>query len=184
MAEKKDPAYFMYFPGNYRWSAAFINMIGSIAYGGAEIGELHKIGRMLKDKAPDDDEAWFRACVKVADGVRAYAGKWEKSGHRHSAAHAYLRACNYYQMAERFRTPKDRTGLDAYRKGVECFHRHAALTDLRIEIVEVPYENGSLPGYFVHAPLASYSSTGSTSPRRSSSCGGYRISSSAASRAW
>src|SRR5262245_28983760 len=101
MAEKKDPAYFMYFPGNYRWSAAFINMIGSIAYGGAEIGELHKIGRMLKDKAANDDAAWFDACVKVAEGVRAYAERWDKAGHRHSAAHAYLRACNYYQMAER-----------------------------------------------------------------------------------
>ncbi len=154
MAEKKDPAYFMYFPGNYRWSAAFINMVGSIAYGGAEIGELHKIGRMLKGRAPDDDEAWFHACVKVAEGVRAYAGKWDESGHRHSAAHAYLRACNYYQMGERFRTPKDRAGLDAYRKGVECFHRHAALSDLKIEVVEVPYENGSLPGYFVHAQNA------------------------------
>ena len=154
MAEKKEPAYFMYFPGNYRWSAAFINMMGSIAYGGAEIGELHKIGRMLKGKAPDDDEAWFQACVKVADGVRAYAEKWDRAGHRHSAAHAYLRACNYYQMAERFRTPKDRTGLEAYRKGVECFHRHVALTDLRIEIVEIPYEKGSLPGYFVHAQNA------------------------------
>ena len=31
------PRYFMYFPGNYRWSAAFINMMGTIAYGGAEI---------------------------------------------------------------------------------------------------------------------------------------------------
>jgi dienelactone hydrolase len=57
-------------------------------------------------------------------------------------------------MGERFRTPKDRTGLDAYRKGVDCFHRHVALTDLRIEIVEVPYENGSLPGYFVQAQNA------------------------------
>ena len=151
MAEKKDPAYFMYFPGNYRWSAAFINMMGSIAYGGAEIGELHKIGSALRGKAPDDDQAWFDACVKVADGVRAYAEKWDKAGHRHSAAHAYLRACNYYQMAERFRTPKDKIGLAAYRKGVDCFHRHAKLTDLEIEIVEVPYEKGSLPGYFVHA---------------------------------
>jgi dienelactone hydrolase len=150
MAEKKD-TYFMYFPGNYRWSAAFVNMIGSIAYGGAEMGELHKIGRLLKGKAPDDDEAWFHACANVADGVRGYAEKWDKAGHRFSAAHAYLRACNYYQMAERFRTPKDKTGLDAYRKAVDCFHRHVALTDLKIEIVEVPYENGSLPGYFVHA---------------------------------
>jgi len=154
MADKKEPTYFMYFPGNYRWSAAFINMIGSIAYGGAEIGELHRIGRMLKDKGPEDDEAWFRACVKVADGVRAYAEKWDRAGHRPAAAHAYLRACNYYQMGERFRTPKDRTGLDAYRRGVECFHRHVTLTDLKIEIVEVPYENGSLPGYFVRAQNA------------------------------
>lgn len=150
----KEPAYFMYFPGNYRWSAAFINMMGSIAYGGAEIGELHKIGRLLSGKAPDDDAAWFDACVKVADGVRGYAEKWDKSGHRYAAAHAYLRACNYYQMAERFRTPKDKTGLEAYRRGVDCFHRHVALTDLKIEIVEVPFADGSLPGYFVHAQNA------------------------------
>jgi len=149
--EKKEPAYFMYFPGNYRWSAAFINMIGSATYGGAEIGELHKIGRMLKDKGPEDDAAWFDACVKVANGVSAHAERWDQQGHRFAAAHAYLRACNYYQMAERFRTPKDTIGLDVYRKGVECFHRHVALTDLKIEIVEVPYEGKSLPGYFVHA---------------------------------
>lgn len=154
MAEKREPAYFMYFPGNYRWSAAFINMIGSIAYGGAEIGELHRIGRMLKDKGPEDDAAWFDACVKVADGVRAYAEKWDQAGHRYAAAHAYLRACNYYQMGERFRTPKDKIGLDAYRSGVDCFHRHAALTDLEIEVVEVPFADGSLPGYFVHAQNA------------------------------
>ena len=47
----KDPSYFMYFPGNYRWSWASVNMIGSAAYGGADFGELHKIGRLLKDKA-------------------------------------------------------------------------------------------------------------------------------------
>lgn len=151
----KADSYFMYFPGNYRWSAAFINMMGSAAYGGSDIGELHKIGRLLKDKAPEDDEAWFDACVKVADGVRALAEKCEGEDHRVSAAAAYLRACNYYQMAERFRTPKDEKALAAYRTGVQCFHRHAGLSDLNIEIVEVPFEGGgSLPGYFVHAQNA------------------------------
>lgn len=150
----KDPAYFMYFPGNYRWSAAFINMLSSAPYGGSEIGELHKIGRMLNGKSPEDDAAWFESCVNVADGVRAHAMKFDKDGHRHSAAHAYLRACNYYQMAERFRTPKDKKALDVFRTGVECFHRHAALTDARIEIVEVPFADGSLAGYFVHAQNA------------------------------
>ncbi len=101
-----------YFPGNYRWSAGFINMMSSAPYGGSEIGELNKIAGLLKGKAPDDDVAWFEACEKVADGVRGYAQKFEQGGHRHAAAHAYLRACNYYLFGERFRTPKDQRGLD------------------------------------------------------------------------
>lgn len=153
MAEK-DPSYFMYFPGNYRWSAAFVNMIGSAPYGGSEFGELHKIGRLLKGKTAEDDEAWFDACAKVADGVRGYAEKFEGAGHRYSAAHAYLRACNYYQMAERFRTPKDEKALSIYKTAVQCFHCFAKLTDVNIELVEVPFEDGSLPGYFVHAQNA------------------------------
>ncbi len=154
MAEKKDPPYFMYFPGNYRWSAAFINMMGSATYGGADIGELHKIGTLLKGAAPDDDAAWFDACLTVAGGVRAHAEKFESSGHRVSAAAAYLRACNYYQMAERFRTPKDATALAAFKTGVECFQKHARLSEEKIEVVEVPMGTegkDSLPGYFVHA---------------------------------
>ncbi len=147
----KEPPYFMYFPGNYRWSAAFINMMGSAAYGGSDIGELHKIGTLLKGAAPEDDDAWFDACAKVADGVRAHAEKFEAGGHRVSAAAAYLRACNYYQMAERFRTPKDAKALAAFKTGVDCFHKHAKLTSVKIEVVEVPMGNESLPGYFVHA---------------------------------
>ena len=64
------------------------------------IDEINRIGLRLKGKAPDDDAAWFDACVKVADGVRQYAGKYAEGNHQPAAAHAYLRACNYYQMAE------------------------------------------------------------------------------------
>ena len=150
----KDPGYFTYFPGNYRWSAGFINMLSSAAFGGAEIGELHKIGQMLQDKNPEDDDAWFDACVKVADRVRATAEQFERNEHPVSAASFYLRACNYYQMGERFRTPKDAKALDAFRTSINCFHKFAGLTDMKIEIVEVPFEGGSLPGYFVPAQNA------------------------------
>ena len=49
----KTPKYFMYFPGNYRWSAAFVNMLGRGAYGGADISELHKIGSAFDAVASD-----------------------------------------------------------------------------------------------------------------------------------
>jgi len=150
MTEKKDPPYFMYFPGNYRWSAAFINMLSAAPYGGSEIGELHKIGTKLKGKAPEDDDAWFDACTEVADGVRQYADRWATEGNNTSAAHAYQRAANYYHMAERFRTPKDEKALDVFQRGVDSFHQFIKLSDYNIEIVEIPFVDGSLPGYFVH----------------------------------
>ena len=141
------PKYFMYFPGNYRWSAAFVNMLGRTPYGGADISELHKIGRLLDGKGAEDDEAWFEACLRVADEVRGRAERFRASHHPVSAAAFYLRACHYYQMGERFRTPKDSKALDAYRTGVDCFHQFVALSDTKIEIVEVPFEGQSLPGY-------------------------------------
>jgi dienelactone hydrolase len=54
-------------------------------------------------------------------------------------------------MGERFRTPKDRKALHVYRSSLECFHRFLALSDVKIDIVEVPCEGGSLPGYFVYS---------------------------------
>ena len=134
-AAKKEPPHFVYFPGNYRWSAAILSMLSSAAWGGADVSEVDRIGRLLKSAKVEDDEAWFHACVKVADGVSAIAARYEASGHRHSAAPFYLRACKYYQMGERFRTPKDPLALDAYRKSIACFHRFVALSDVKIEIV-------------------------------------------------
>jgi alpha-beta hydrolase superfamily lysophospholipase len=141
-----------YFPDNYRWSAGFINMLSSAPYGGSEINELHRIGTALLDQAAgSDDEAWFEVCREQGDRVRGMAEKYENGGYHVSAAHAYLRATNYYLFGERFRTPKDERALEVYRTAVNCFHRHVALTDVKIEIVEVPFEGASLPGYFVHA---------------------------------
>jgi hypothetical protein len=150
----REPPYFMYFPGSYRWSAAFVGMMSSIPWGGADMSEIDMIGRLLKSAELEDDEAWFRACVQVADRVRAHAERHDQSRHPVSASAAYLRASNYYQMAERFRTPKDTLAREAYRTGVQCFHRYAALSEGTVEIVEVPFEGKSLPGIFVKAQNA------------------------------
>jgi dienelactone hydrolase len=149
--QSKSPPYFMYFPGNYRWSAAMLGMLSTAVWGAADIAEVDRIGRRLKGVDGSDDAAWFDACIAVADEVRTRAEGYEKTGHRHSAAPMYLRACKYYQMGERFRTPKDQPALAAYRTSVDCFHRFAALGHERIDVAEVPYEGGSLPGYFIHA---------------------------------
>jgi len=148
------PKYFMYFPGNYRWSAAFVNMLGTAAFGGVDISELHHIGRLLEGKTGDYDEAWFAACNHVANIVRGHAEQFRAEGHSLAAASFHLRACHYFQMGERFRTPKDAHALEAYRKAVDSFHEFVKLSGSRIEIVDVPFEGNKLPGYFVPAQNA------------------------------
>src|SRR4051794_7713429 len=143
--------WFTYYPEDYRWSSAVCGILSSAPYGGADIGEVDRVGRRLRAHLGDDD-AWFGEWCALADQVRALGEREAAAGHRFTAAAAYLRAADYYQMAERFRTPKDAAALAAYRQGVDAFQRFAALTDRpRIEVVEVPYAGQSLPAYFVHA---------------------------------
>ena len=147
----KTANWFTYFPEDYRWSSAVGGILGSSPYGGSDIGEVDRAARSLR-KHLGDDAAWFEAWRAEGDRVAELARAAERERRRFTAASAYLRACNYYQMAERFRTPKDTRALETYREGVECFHRFARLTDRpRIEVVEVPFADGSLPSYFVHA---------------------------------
>jgi alpha-beta hydrolase superfamily lysophospholipase len=147
----KQPAHFTYFPGNYRWSAEMLAIIGSAPYGGSEISEVDRIGRKLKECVGDDD-AWFREWTAGGDLLRARAEAAEKKNHKLTAASTYLRACCHYQHAEHFRHPKDDAALDVFRRSIECFHKFAALTDRpRIEIVDIQYKYGKLPAYFIHA---------------------------------
>ena len=151
----RGQGWFRYFPGDrpedYRWSAAFALILGTTHWGGSTLSEVHQVGERLADKV-GDDEAWFAEWRRAGDKVRALADQEDGAGHRLTAAEAYLRACCYYQMGERFRLPKDDVALSVYRDSVDCFKRYIDRIDgARIEPVEVPFEGGVLPAYFVDA---------------------------------
>ncbi|MDP6454662.1 MAG: prolyl oligopeptidase family serine peptidase [SAR202 cluster bacterium] len=142
---------FNYFDGDYRWSAGLRMALSAARDGGSELGEVDMVGQRLLDRV-GDDEAWFDAWRWMGDRVLDLARREEEAGHRFTAAGAYLRATTYYQVGERFRTPKDAEAQDVYRASVDSFHRYMALTDRpSIEAVEVPYQGGSLPAYFMRA---------------------------------
>ena len=122
-AAQKEPPHFVYFPGNYRWSAGFINMLSPAAPGRRRRERSRPDSRCSAGKqAPVDDDGWFEACAQVADGVRRYAEKFEQGGHRYAAAHAYLRACNYYQTGELSHARKTTTArsLSTHTRVIAC----------------------------------------------------------------
>jgi alpha-beta hydrolase superfamily lysophospholipase len=146
-----DELGFMYFPGVYRWSHGMLLALNAAPWGGAEIGEVHRVGLALKDRL-GDDQAWFTEWAAMAQSLEERGRALLAQGRKLSAAAYLMRAANYAHVGERFLQPKTKAGLDAYRSAVQCFADAARLIDRpRIESVEVPYEGKSLPAILVHA---------------------------------
>ena len=143
---------FNYFPGNYRWCHGLLIALSGAPWGGAEIDEVNRIGLRLKDKAPDDDAAWFNEWSGEAERLEAIGHAEAAKGHALTAAGYLRRAAHYYQVGERFVHPKTEASQAAYARAVAAFMKAAGLmTHPKIEHVEVPYEGVSLPGILVHA---------------------------------
>ena len=68
MTARLEELSFTYFPENYRWSHGLLIGLNMAPWGGAEIGEVNRIGLRLKNRVGDDD-AWFREWVREARTV-------------------------------------------------------------------------------------------------------------------
>jgi hypothetical protein len=87
----------------------------------------------------------------MGDKVVARGREEEQKGHTLTMAACFMRATRYFQTGERFLQPKSPIGMEVYRRSVGIFREAAALIRRpRIEPVEVPYGNTSLPALLVH----------------------------------
>ena len=157
MKSKTEELSFTYFPENYRWSHGLLIGLNMAPWGGAEIGEVNRIGLRLKTCIGNDD-AWFQEWTREARIVEERGRECIANRRTASAAQYLHRASAYYHVGERFLQPKSKEGLDAYMRGVLCFRDAAKyIKRPRIEHVEIPYEGTSLPAVYVHAEPANTS---------------------------
>lgn len=111
----------------------------------AEIGECLYTATRIDEKSNDSWVAeWARMAAMVEDRAREALEK----GHPVSARECFLRACNYYRVAEYGAFPDDPRFDKLWEKSRECFQNAGALFDPPIRTIEVPFEGKKLPGYF------------------------------------
>ena len=133
---------------------------------GALIGEAWAIAAQIKT---GDTTSWYNAWSSYADRLYALGVKSRNAGRRVSARNAFLRASNYYRTAYifMFALPVDPRVITAYEKQMDAFRRAAALFEPPIEILKIPYESTTLPGYFIKSDASGV-------PRKTLLCtGGY-----------
>ncbi|MDN7024646.1 alpha/beta hydrolase [Methanoculleus sp. FWC-SCC1] len=130
----------------------------SAAYSGeADIGECLATASRIEE---GDVESWYREWNRTADAIRTAGDESLAAGHRVSAREAYYRAATYYRTAEFFLhgDPADPRIVETWGKSRDSFRDALALDAVPCEIVAIPYEHTTLPGYF-------YAADGSGTPR-------------------
>ena len=120
--------------------------LGYTVSGGADANEVlftaHKI-------TEGDEESWYKAWRETADRIYGIGEECLGRGHLVSAREAFLRASMYYRTADFYLRGniKDPRILETWKLSRESFRKGAALLDYPPEIVSIPYEGITLPGY-------------------------------------
>lgn len=95
-----------------------------------------------------DGESWISVWADLADRVFAQAEDSLQHQHPVSAREGFLRASNYYRTAEYGCPPWHPRFHDLWQKSVKAFQSACPLFDPPIQIIQIPFEKWSLPGYF------------------------------------
>jgi pimeloyl-ACP methyl ester carboxylesterase len=128
-----------------------LRALGVADYGGSTVGECLAVVAEITDGSP---RSWARSFERLARRVEERARVCLDAGRRVSARDHFLRASTYYRTAEYYaEAPLSDASLVGERSEA-CFVAAAALLDPPVELLEIPFEGGSLPGYLVRPPVA------------------------------
>jgi dienelactone hydrolase len=121
-------------------------------YGAVALEEVDRVGQRLRarEQEADVDRAWREEWSTMADRIAKVGDAAAAAGREITAGHNYMRAGNYYYSAERFVEPGEEK-IAIYRKALRCYHGALERLHPEIEKVDVPYEDTSLPAYFLPA---------------------------------
>ncbi|GAB08644.1 hypothetical protein GOARA_013_00880 [Gordonia araii NBRC 100433] len=127
-------------------------LLGYCFSGGADAGEVLATIAECRD---GHDREWSNAWLELGRRLVADADASAANGHRVSAASAYLRAANYLSQAF--------DGLDGVAERLPVFAEHRAAWekfvdngDFTAQRLAIPYEDTTLPGWFL-APAHDWS---------------------------
>lgn len=123
----------------------FKRKLGQMNEKAAEIGECLFTANKINEK---DGESWIKEWSNLAEKIEKQAETALNNGHKISSRELFLRACNYYSIAEYGTHPNHPRFNELWEKSRNCFHKACPLFEPEIQIIEVPFEGKKLPGYF------------------------------------
>ncbi len=130
--------------------AQLLRVVGASLYGGSDVGECLATARRVEEP---DLGSWYAQWCATAEAAAELGEREEAAGRRETARLAFLRASSYHRTAGvmLMGAPLDARLVASNRRQTETFQRAAALMRPAAEVLEIPFEGTTLPGYFFRA---------------------------------
>lgn len=126
--------------------------LGGAAYGAGEVGEVLATFDRIHAKG-DTFRATYDEFLRLGRQVRVRADKEHAAGRTVSARSSYLRAAMYLDQALFFvlasKTPTRHQEGVVYAEMEAAFAKAAGLFEPRFEPVRIPWQDGTIPGWFL-----------------------------------
>lgn len=119
---------------------------GTAAFGGADVLECIAIARRVRKR---DLDSWHDEWAAAGQRAFALGEEAEASGRFETARLAFLRACTYFRTSGivYLGSPVDLRLPQSLVRQREAFRRAVPHLDAHVEVVEIPFEGLTLPGY-------------------------------------
>lgn len=140
---------FSYWPNNYGMSFQVTKALGMASLGCTDVTEIYEA---LKKVDPADRNTWHREWIATAQAVEGHGKKAEAIGNWYTARNCYIRACNYYRIAEYVVIEDDEEKIRLFKKVNELFKAAGKYFDVPPEKIQINYEDVKLDGYFFSPP--------------------------------
>jgi pimeloyl-ACP methyl ester carboxylesterase len=137
-----------------------LRALAYIPYGGADIGEVTSTASRIAD---GDKAAWYSEWRALAERIHADGDRSAAAGHPVSARESFLRASNYYRVCEfylRVDSSNDPEVRAVGQLSVDSFAGAAQFMNPAPQRVSFPYEDTTLPGWWIPADLGTAHPTG------------------------
>ena len=121
--------------------------LGGTYYGSTDAGEMLATLESIED---GNFESWFTAFRTTGDRVRSLG---DEAVHVVSKGEAYLRAANYYGLANVFvdGTDDPTRQLPTWQAHIDCWNAFCAHRLPRVDSLRVPLDGVEMPGWFFKA---------------------------------
>ncbi|PNQ82675.1 alpha/beta hydrolase [Paenibacillus sp. F4] len=136
---------FSRWPNNYMMSYQVTKALGMASLGATDVTEIYEACKKID---PDDKDTWHREWLITAQALERHGKEAETAGNWYTARNCYIRACNYYRIAEYAVMDDDTEKIRIFKKVNELFEAAGKYFDVQPEKIQVDYEDVKLDGYF------------------------------------